>query len=190
MKNIQPEKYYEACITYNIIIELKRIGKTVYPYSISQREERKEGYDFGYSFDSKSFLIQYKSPELFKQVKDGESIYRWKIDREQLETLNSYNRNIPTYYALPAFDNVYDWYSGIQKTYFIDSKRLATLFDKTTETSIVRSDCTALKKWDYLMEKFRRETYNYAIQVPKEEIELLKSTNNVADGLWLYYIEE
>ena len=39
MKKAQPEKYYEAWITYNIIMELKRIGKTVYPYSISQRED-------------------------------------------------------------------------------------------------------------------------------------------------------
>lgn len=94
MKKAQPEKYYEACITYNIIMELKRIGKTVYPYSISQREEKDEGYDFGYHISEKSFLIQFKSPYKFKEIKNGEIIYRWKINRAQLDVLNKHNENI------------------------------------------------------------------------------------------------
>ena len=190
MKKAQPEKFYEACITYNIIMELKRIGKTVYPYSISQREEKDEGYDFGYHISEKSFLIQFKSPYIFKEIKNGEIIYRWKINRAQLDVLNKHNENIPTYYALPAFDNIYDWYSGIQKTYFIDSKRLAILLDKQTETSVIRSDCKALKTWDYLMEKFRKETYNYAIHVAQEEIELVEKISGTTEGLWLYCLEE
>ncbi|MBS6316265.1 MAG: hypothetical protein KH444_12045 [Ruminococcus sp.] len=190
MKKAQPEKYYEACITYNIIKELNRIGKKVYPYSISQRDEKEEGYDFGYHVSENSFLIQYKSPNILKEIKDGEKIYTWEIDREQLDTLNKHNGGIPTYYALPAFDNIFDWYSGIQKTYFIDSKRLATSFDRQTKTSVVRSDCKALKTWDYLMEKFREETYDYAIHVAQQEIDLFGKINDMTEGLWLYCLEK
>ena len=62
MSNLQPKKYYEACITYNIIVELNRMGKKVYPYSISQRQEKEEGFDFGYCIN--------KSLE--------EQIYNWR----------------------------------------------------------------------------------------------------------------
>ena len=79
MKKAQPEKYYEACITYNIIKELNRIGKKVYPYSISQRDEKEEGYDFGYHVSENSFLIQYKSPNILKEIKDGEKYIHGKL---------------------------------------------------------------------------------------------------------------
>lgn len=107
-----------------------------------------------------------------------------------MDTLNKHNGGIPTYYALPAFDNIFDWYSGIQKTYFIDSKRLATSFDRQTKTSVVRSDCKALKTWDYLMEKFREETYDYAIHVAQQEIDLFGKINDMTEGLWLYCLEK
>ena len=190
MKKAQPEKYYEACITYHIVMEFKRIGIKVYPYSISQREEKEGGYDFGYHFLENSFLIQYKSPDILSEIEDGKNIYRWEIDREQLGIINRNNGNLPIYYALPAFDNIFDWYSGIQKTYFIESRRLEELFDKQTKTSVIRSNCEALRTWEFLMKKFRRMTYDYAVQVGEEEIESFKNMSEVRDGLWLYCLEK
>lgn len=40
------------------------------------------------------------------------------------------------------------------------------------------------------MEKFRKETYNYAIHVAQEEIELVEKISGTTEGLWLYCLEE
>ena len=187
---MQPEKFYEACITYNIIMAFKRIGKTVYPYSISQRKEKREGFDFGYIYDEASFLIQFKRPEVVKELKVGEEIYSWKIEREQLETLNKNRKNVPIYYALPAFEDVYEWYLGIKKTYFIDSKRLEEFFEKDKKTKVLRSDCPALKRWDDIFESFRRENYDYAIEKIEEVSVLSWEIDEEMEGLWAYCVKE
>ncbi len=187
---MQPEKFYEACITYNIIVEFKRIGKVVYPYSISQREEKEEGFDFGYLFDEVAFLIQYKRPQALKEIKDGKKIYSWKIEREQLETLNRNSKGIPIYYALPAFEDVYDWYSGIEQTYFIDSRRLEELYDKEKKTNIFRSDCISLRNWEFIFEKFKKNNYNYAIPKLENPIDLSFELCELTDGLWAYCVKE
>lgn len=55
---VQPEKFYESCLTYNIIQYFDEVlEQKVYPFSISQLEEKSAGYDYGYEVSNKSFLF-------------------------------------------------------------------------------------------------------------------------------------
>jgi hypothetical protein len=115
MSCFPPEKYYEACITYHLVNEFRdRFDQTLYPISISQIEEHFKGYDFGYCFSGSSFFIQYKRPVTLQN-----DIYSWHIDKDQLQIINKRSDLFKTYYALPAFSDMMEWYGGIDHTYFI-----------------------------------------------------------------------
>lgn len=40
MRDIPPEKYYEACLTYHFVRQFELIGGKLYPFSISQKKKR------------------------------------------------------------------------------------------------------------------------------------------------------
>lgn len=112
-----PEKYYEACITYHILryYEEKRIGR-IFPFSISQIREKTEGYDFGYYLEDKEyFFIQYKRPYY------GSSA--WQINIGQLNTIVENGIGKITYYAFPDFHNIFEWYTGLENTFFFERSR-------------------------------------------------------------------
>lgn len=146
MSNFPPEKYYEACITYNLISEFDLIfEKKLFPFSISQLEEKSNGYDFGYTYSDQSFFIQYKRPITCDPV------YSWKICREQLNVINSHEFAIKTYYALPDFIDTMQWYTGLEKTYFVSAPQLKNYLDtkKTNEKiSSIKANSTILKRSD------------------------------------------
>ena len=49
MDYFPPEKYYEACVTYHIVRYYEEnFDERIFPFSISQIQEKREGYDFGY----------------------------------------------------------------------------------------------------------------------------------------------
>lgn len=120
-----PEKYYEACITYHIVryCEEKQMGR-IFPFSISQIQEKKEGYDFGYQMDSQSlFFVQYKRPQM-RMTANHSSV--WMIDIGQLKTIVEGGIGACTYYALPEFYDYLEWYKGLEKTYFLNAEDLYT----------------------------------------------------------------
>lgn len=50
---------YEACITYHIVryCEEKQMGR-IFPFGISQIQEKKEGYGFGYQMESQNLFFE------------------------------------------------------------------------------------------------------------------------------------
>lgn len=112
-----PEKYYEACITYHIVryCEEKQMGR-IFPFSISQVQEKKEGYDFGYQMDSQNlFFVQYKRPQMRMTVSNSAV---WMIDIGQLKTIVEAGIGAYSYYALPEFYDYREWYEGLEKRIF------------------------------------------------------------------------
>ena len=110
---------------YYLVNEFKeRFNIKLYPFSISQIEEYNEGYDFGYRFSSKSFVIQYKRPNANNQEN-----YYWKINREQLDKLCA-NNKFKSYYALPAFTGTDKWFKGFEECFFVDSVKLQNYLKK------------------------------------------------------------
>ena len=110
---VPPEKYYEACITYHLVCYGLGCGKKLYPFSITQVQEKERGFDFGYADSGgQAFLIQYKRPLLTQ--KGG---YAWRVERGQLRALLSCG--MPAFYALPAFSDVGGWYDALEKTCFL-----------------------------------------------------------------------
>ncbi|HHY25545.1 MAG TPA: hypothetical protein GX523_02115 [Desulfitobacterium dehalogenans] len=149
MSKIPPEKYYEACITYNLVYEFNiKYDIKLYPFSISQIEEKEKGYDFGYELSNDSFFIQYKKPSLFDI---NTNKYSWKIDNEQLHIINRSNINIKTYYALPGFVNTSKWYEGLDLTYFIESVKLGNILKSKNgqKTATLHSTNNGLRSWSY-----------------------------------------
>lgn len=109
-----PEKYYEACITYHLVRRFELIyNRRLYPFSISQIQEKKLGFDFGYELSAGNlFLVQFKRP----YVKDNGKI-KWNIEKEQAEILAK--QSAKAYYALPTFLDGKEWYEGLDKTFFV-----------------------------------------------------------------------
>lgn len=141
-----PEKYYEAFITYHILryYEEKRIGR-IFPFSISQIREKTEGYDFGYYLEDKEyFFIQYKRPYY------GSSA--WQINIGQLNTIVENGIGEITYYAFPDFHNIFEWYTGLENTFFLSAVDLATQIRlkkmKGSETVQVKKKEWRLKRFD------------------------------------------
>lgn len=125
MDHLPPEKYYEACITYHIVNYYQRThSKKVLPFSISQMEEHEKGYDFGYYFTAEEiFYIQYKRPN---DIKLAAGEINWKINLDQLKTIIEGGLGDCTYYALPGFRDITEWYEGLDKTYFTRADDLYT----------------------------------------------------------------
>ncbi len=115
-----PEKYYEACITYHILRYFEEVGiGRIFPFSISQIRENTEGYDFGYYLEDQGrFFIQYKRPYY------GSSV--WQIDIRQLKTIIKNGIEKITYYAFPDFHDIFEWYTGLENTFFLSAADLAT----------------------------------------------------------------
>lgn len=150
MGKTPPEKYYEACITYNLVTEFYiKYDIKLYPFSISQIEENDKGYDFGYELSNDSFFIQYKKPSDLYDVNSKK--FSWKINNEQLNIINRNDIGLKTYYALPGFVSTNKWYEGLDLTYFIESIKLKhVLKNKENQiTATIYSTNTSLRTWDY-----------------------------------------
>lgn len=171
-----PEKYYESCVTFNIINYFReKRDEHVFPFSISPVREKQEGYDFGYEVMDKLFLLQFKRP--YK----NENSYRWDIDIEQLKVIVNNTYGSVAYYALPQFDDYKMWYQALNEGYvkFIDSTSLLKYLTKTDKKSI-NSAYEGLKDWEQVVfELFSNNRYNSALEVDdwdyqKELMTLLK----------------
>lgn len=116
-----PEKYYEACITYHLVRYFEQMyNRRLYPFSISQIQEKKLGFDFGYELSKGNvFLVQFKRPYV-----KGDRGLMWKIEKEQAEVLAK--QSARAYYALPAFLEREDWYEGLDKTFFVPAGSVYT----------------------------------------------------------------
>ena len=139
MDYFPPEKYYEACVTYHIVRYYEEnFDERIFPFSISQIQERREGYDFGYLRNPEQvFYIQYKRPDVSGLSYDG---YVWRVDIEQLETIIRRHIGHCTYYAFPGFCHISEWYQGLEKTWFLSADDLFTqlrLRKKLTQKSVV-----------------------------------------------------
>lgn len=120
-RDTPPEKYYEACITYHLIGYFEQMyGRRLYPFSISQIQEKKVGFDFGYELSRGNvFLAQFKRPYVL-----GKSEIGWKIEKEQAEILAK--QPVRAYYVLPAFLEREEWYEGLDKTFFVPAGAVYT----------------------------------------------------------------
>ena len=151
-KNVfPPEKYYEACITYHIVqyYEEKKAGR-VFPFSISQVQEKRAGFDFGYQPEGrKLFFVQYKRPQMW--TAQGGTLV-WKVEISQLKTIVEAGIGACTYYALPGFYDYLEWYDALKKTYFLNADDLYTqirLRKKTDQAAVfVRQDGWRLKAFE------------------------------------------
>ncbi|MEB4858343.1 hypothetical protein [Priestia megaterium] len=196
---IQPEKFYEACITHHLVTHFEMIlDKKIYPFSISQIEEKNEGYDFGYKISNKSFFIQYKRP----YISLPQGVYNWKIELEQLTTINSKNYNINTYYALPAFGDSLGWYTALNNTFFINAINLENQikkinFKREVKSTTINKEKIKLDSWKEIKHKFAT-TLNTALKEPLETnlkvediFDYIKGLNQYTkDTTWLYIVEE
>lgn len=150
MDNFLPEKYYEACVTYHIVRYWEEnYAERIYPFSISQIREKEEGYDFGYQLDfERVFYIQYKRPNRIGLENDA---WTWSVDVRQLETIIQRNIGSCTYYAFPGFYDVFEWYQGLEKTYFLSANDLFTqlrLMKKLAQkTVVIREQNWKLRKF-------------------------------------------
>ncbi|MEK5039888.1 hypothetical protein [Sporosarcina sp. FSL K6-3457] len=192
---VQPEKFYESCLTYNIIQYFDEVlEQKVYPFSISQLEEKSAGYDYGYEVSNKSFFIQYKRPI----VEMNGDLCSWKINKEQLKTINSHNYNIYTYYALPNFGSFKDWYEGLDKTYFIEASKLQQyLGNNNAKNPTINARKYKLDNWDTLSKKIEGAYRNLAEDSFRQTIylsDILKYANRLTDesknSTWFYLLED
>ncbi len=150
MSETPPEKYYEACITYNLVNEFDiKYDIKLYPFSISQIEEKDKGYDFGYELSNNSFFIQYKKPSSLYDVNLKK--FSWQINNEQLNIINHSDIGLRTYYALPGFVSTSKWYEGLDLTYFIESVKLEHVLKnkEKQKTATIHSINKSLRTWNY-----------------------------------------
>ncbi|MEC0348265.1 hypothetical protein [Bacillus subtilis] len=199
MSKIPPEKYYEACITYHLVNYFEfTLEKKIYPFSISQIEEKKEGYDFGYKMSEKSFFIQHKRP--YKVI--PKDTYHWKIEIEQLKTINRKANNINTYYALPSFGDSMGWYEALDNTFFVNSRSLEYQIKQINRGRNIKTTFISPEK--ILLDKFYRISCNivgdlHSVAVSQKNINskignitnYIKGLNeDVKSSTWLYILEE
>ncbi len=198
MSKIQPEKYYEACITHHLVNHFEFIlDKKIYPFSISQIEEKIEGYDFGYKMSQKSFFIQYKRP--YRLI--PEDTYHWKIDIEQLQTINSNANGINTYYALPSFGDAMGWYEALDNTFFISALSLENQIKKISggkivKTTSISSEKIRLDNWKKISHIFIKSLNNVAMaktDINYDVDTILNYINELDEdakaSTWLYILE-
>lgn len=197
MTGFPPEKYYEACITYHLVNNFKQIfNKRLYPFSISQIEENGKGFDFGYVFSRESFYIQYKRPFSFETV---DSLYSWQIERKQLNVINSQPYALNTYYALPAFVDMNQWFEGLDNTYFVDAPKLGNYLNQHREnakTSIIHSNLNMLKTWSEFSRKFATIPRNAVAHTEQQGVnfqEIITYTKaleqEARERVWVYLLE-
>jgi hypothetical protein len=197
LNNFPPEKYFEACITYHLVNDFKeRFDKRVFPFSISQIEEKSKGYDFGYTFSNESFFIQYKRPLAYDT---DTSIYSWQISREQLSIINHQNYALKTYYALPAFVNTKQWYEALEHTYFVIAPKLEDYLNKKkrTKTNNIYSNIDILKSWSHYSSIYASKQRNTVLKLKQntvtfeDVISYAKSIDHqTKECTWIYLIEE
>ena len=189
-----PEKYYEACITYNLI-ELFRNQKNllVFPFSISQREEKLKGFDFGYNNSLVDmFLIQYKRP-----TPNSEDGYKWKIDLAQLNTLIKSDYLYKTYYCLPAFTSIWQWYTALDNTFFVRAAELKNRLETTEVTGekSLTEDAVFLQQLS-CSSKILLRSYGNAFYSPRTGTHPTLLLDNLYDllapidtnNLWCYFV--
>ena len=188
MGNFLPEKYYEACITYHIVRYWEEnYGERIYPFSISQIQEKEKGYDFGYRGNpEKVFYIQYKRPEPISLDWEGGT---WRVDIQQLETIIQRNIGGCTYYAFPGFYDAAEWYQGLEKTCFLSADDLFTqlrLMRKLTQkTAVIRKQNWKLRKFqDYF---YPGNDYRNALAWEICPEGYLKDLLNLPEGEFLGY---
>ncbi|PED16879.1 hypothetical protein [Bacillus toyonensis] len=199
MSKIQPEKYYEACITHHLVNYFQfTLDKKIYPFSISQIEEKLEGYDFGYEISEKAFFIQYKRP--YRVI--PEDTYYWKIDIEQLQTINSKVDGINTYYALPSFGDSAGWYEALENTFFINALSLETQIKKISrgknvKTISINSEKIRLDNWKKMSRIFTTHLNNVVMTKidVNEDFDLVLNSIHELDedtksSTWMYILEE
>lgn len=173
-----PEKYYEACITYHIVrYFFEKQGKQIYPFSISQIKEKDEGYDFGYmNMSEQVFFVQYKRPA-WATMPDGRM--SWEVDIEQLRTVLGCGIGCQAYYALPAFVDFSEWYSGLERTYFINAEELYTLLRLQgrmgQKTAMIREATWKMKKF----EGYFTEQCGYKNILAEDIIEIESAISNL-----------
>lgn len=199
MKSFPPEKYYESCITYHLVKEFEeRFEKKLYPFSISQIEEKCEGYDYGYTFSNRSFFIQYKRPYSF-MCESGIPVYNWNVCREQLSVINRQPHSLKTYYALPAFIDIMKWFEGIDHTYFVLAPRLEEyLVNKgKAKTNIINSNNKILKRWNDILLSHELFQSNVAYEYSQNGITLTdiisiarKLDGETRECTWIYLLED
>ena len=183
-----PEKYYEACITYHLVRYFEQMyNRRLYPFSISQIQEKKLGFDFGYELlKGNVFLVQFKRP----YVKENGKI-KWKIEKEQAEVL--VKQSARTYYALPAFLDGKDWYEGLDKTFFVPAGRIYTwMRSKKADQSVwLGTEERVLSAFDSsFSDQFGRDLKSALRQeINYTEEDFLKQVNGtVADQICGYWI--
>lgn len=184
-----PEKYYENCLTYNIVnYYVSNFDKYIYPFTISQREEKEEGYDFGYCLND-FFAIQYKKPILL------ESSYSWRISKEQLNVIIRNGLYTKIFYAFPAFHNITQWYSALDHCYFIRADRLFSYLNKKKKSTInSNKDIEVLLTWGEITKEIKiiYDKKYYGLSEISIENQLqkfyrtLKEVTNLDDGLLLF----
>lgn len=157
-----PEKFYEACVTYNIInfFDEKRAEK-VFPFSVSPVQEKTEGYDFAYEIKNKFFMLQFKRP--YKKMNG----YSWKINIDQLNVIVRNEYGSVVYYALPQFEDYKLWYQALnyENMKFIDATSLQKYIVGTGKKSI-NSSYEKLKNWDQVVyELFGMNCYNSIVHI-------------------------
>ncbi|WP_111927791.1 hypothetical protein [Clostridium tertium] len=197
MSDFPPEKYYEACITYHLVKEFEeRFDIKLFPFSISQIEEKSRGYDFGYTYSNQSFFIQYKRPSIYESKK---TIYSWQICREQLSVINCQHFSLRTYYALPAFIDTMQWFEGLENTYFVLAPNLENYLKNkaNTKTSNINSNIDILKKWDYFLQFYDPIQSNVAYVVNQKGITINDIVNlakkldrETRECTWVYLMED
>ncbi|MEK3881114.1 hypothetical protein [Paenibacillus sp. FSL M7-0420] len=130
-----PEKYFENCITYNILNYFNnKLGFKLFPFSISQNMEHKYGFDFGYKYIDDFFAIQYKKPIYVN------NIAKWAINIDQLKTILSMGLGKKVYYCFPDFNRVDLWYLGLDYSFFTRADRLYTYLNNTRKKSVKKDD--------------------------------------------------
>ena len=187
-QNTPPEKYYEACITYHLVCYFEKMyNRRLYPFSISQIQEKKLGFDFGYELSKGNvFLVQFKRP----YVKENGKI-KWNIEKEQAEML--LKQSVRTYYALPAFLDGKDWYEGLDKTFFVPTGRVYTWMrgKKAEQSAWLGSEERIISAYDSrFSDLFGRDLKNALRQESNyTEEDLLQQVNEtVADQICGYWI--
>lgn len=198
MSEIPPEKYYEACITYNLVCEFDiNYDIKLYPFSISQIEEKDKGYDFGYELSNDSFFIQYKRPIAYDV---NSKKFSWKIDNEQLNTINYSDVGLKTYYALPTFVNTSEWYEGLNLTRFIESVKLAQVLknnNRQKKTATLHSTDNSLRSWNYYFDSKHKNLNNVAqcntfkhVTINNIQKYVLSMDDELKNTTWFYAIRK
>lgn len=189
-----PEKYYEACITYNLINDFRiRFDQPLYPISFSQMHEHHHGLDFGYLSVDQGFFLQYKRP--FTQ---NNNIISWEINIEQLETICSMPFSFACFYALPAFFDVRQWYEGLRHCFFVSARALRNHIGVRIKqrSYFLHSDSITLQQWESIAESFFVAYNNTVVPIEDTVVTMaqvasfIDQISDTWESAWFYMIKE